>query len=109
MRIIVNLDNAADGKRTWSQQFTGVPKEPAAIEDQISAQLVTALAVKLTDEELARSAERPTDNVEAYDLYLRGESGPKGAPIRSRRRSKPTTIYEQSIKQDPRSRWLTPV
>ena len=100
MRIIVNLDNAADGKRTWSQQFTGVPKDLLTIEDQISAQLVTALAVKPTDEELARSAERPTDNVEAYDLYLRGNQALKG-PDTVKAAQQAADFYEQSIKQDP--------
>ena len=73
MAIIVNLIDVADGgKKLWSQQFTGVPKDLLTLEDQISGQLVTALDLKPTNEELARTAERPTENVDAYDLFLRG-------------------------------------
>ena len=43
MRIIVNLDDVSEGKRTWSQEFSGVTKDLLSIEDQISAQLVSAL------------------------------------------------------------------
>ncbi len=60
MAIIVNLIDVADGgKKLWSQQFTGVPKDLLTLEDQISGQLVTALDLKPTNEELARTAERP--------------------------------------------------
>ena len=59
MRIIVNLDDVSEGKRTWSQEFSGVPKDLLSIEDQISAQLVTALALKPTNEEMARMPSGP--------------------------------------------------
>ena len=72
MRIIVNLEDVAEGKRIWSQEFSANSKDLLSIEDQISGQLVNALALKPTNEEMARASERPTDNVEAYDLYLRG-------------------------------------
>ena len=54
MRIIVNLDDVPDGKRVWSQEFSGVSKDVLSIEDQISAQLVSALAVKPADEEISQ-------------------------------------------------------
>jgi eukaryotic-like serine/threonine-protein kinase len=100
MRIIVNLDDVPDGKRTWSQEFSGVTKDLLSIEDQISAQLVTALAVKATNEEMAHAAERPTDNVEAYDLYLRGNQALKG-PDSVKAAQSATEFFQQSIKQDP--------
>ena len=79
MAIIISLINVADGgKKLWSQQFTGVPKDLLTLEDQISGQLVTALDVKPSNEELARTAERPTDNVDAYDLFLRGRQALRG-------------------------------
>ena len=69
MAVIVNLENVSDGKRVWTKQFIGVPNDLLTMEDQISAQLVTALDVKATNEELALSAAHPTENVAAYDLY----------------------------------------
>src|SRR5208282_3230861 len=100
MRIIVNLDDVTSGKRTWSQEFSGVSKDLLSLEDQISAQLVTALAVSPTNEEMAHTAERPTDNVEAYDLYLRGNQALKG-PDPAKAAQSAADFFDQSIKQDP--------
>lgn len=100
MRIIVNLDDATSGKRTWSQEFSGVTKDLLAIEDQISAQLVAALAVKPTSEELAGTAARPTDNSDAYDLYLRGRQAYRN---RDSVKGTQTAIdyFKQAIQKDP--------
>ena len=99
MRIIVNLDNAADGRRIWSQEFSGVAKDILAIEDHISAQLVGALAVNPTNEEKARAAERPTENEEAYDLYLRGRQALRG--VQSEKNTQLAIDYfTQSIQKD---------
>jgi tetratricopeptide (TPR) repeat protein len=100
MRVIVNLDDISSGKRTWSQEFSGVTKDLLSIEDQISAQLVTALAVSPTNEEMARAAERPTDNSDAYDLYLRGNQALKGPDSAAAAKSA-MAFYEQSIQKDP--------
>ena len=99
MSIIVNLHDIADGKDLWSQQFAGVPKDVLSIEDQISTQLVNALQIKPTDDEMARAAERPTDNIDAYDLYLRGRQALKG-PERSTAAKSALDYFQQAIAKD---------
>jgi serine/threonine protein kinase/Flp pilus assembly protein TadD len=101
LRIIVNLDDATSGKRVWSQEFSGVTKDLLTIEDQISAQLVTALALKPTDEETARTAAHPTENIEAYDLYLKGRDA---LHTQQDVKNAKTAIgyYEDALKKDPR-------
>jgi serine/threonine protein kinase/tetratricopeptide (TPR) repeat protein len=100
MAIIVNLHDIADGKELWSQQFSGIPKDVLPIEDQIGNQLVTALDVKPSDEELARASERPTDNIDAYDLYLRGRQALKG-PNRTKSAQTALNYFQQAIQKDP--------
>jgi len=78
MAIIVNLKDVANGKKLWSQSFTGVANDVLTLEDQISGQLVTALDLNPTNEELALSSAHPTENVAAYDLYLRGRNALRG-------------------------------
>ena len=99
MSIIVNLHDIADGKELWSQQFAGVPKDVLSIEDQISTQLVSALQIKPTDDEMARASERPTDNIDAYDLYLRGRQALKG-PERSKAAKSALDYFQQAIAKD---------
>jgi serine/threonine-protein kinase len=100
MAIIVNLHDVAGGTKLWSQQFTGVPKDVLSIEDQIATQLVSALAVKPSDEEMARASQRPTDNVDAYDLYLRGRQAMKG-PDRSKAAQSALDYFQQAVQRDP--------
>ena len=100
MSIIVNLTDVPDGKKLWSQQFSGVAKDLLTIEDQISAQLVTALAVKPTSEELASTTTRPTENVDAYDLYLRGRNALRGQQD-VKNEETAASYFEQAIKKDP--------
>src|SRR6185437_5693460 len=78
IRVVVNLEDVADGKRLWSKEFNGVTGDLFTLEDQIYNQVVAALNVNPTGEETARAAARPTDNLAAYDLYLRGRNALRG-------------------------------
>jgi eukaryotic-like serine/threonine-protein kinase len=100
MRVIVNLEDVAEGKRLWSQEFSGVAKDLLSLEDQISGQLVAALDVKPTNEEMARASERPTDNIDAYDLYLRGRQAYRD-PNRQKAFKTAIDFYQQAIQKDP--------
>jgi tetratricopeptide (TPR) repeat protein/TolB-like protein len=100
MAVIVNLVDPVEGKKVWTQQFTGAAKDLLTIEDQISTQLVTALNVKASSDEMARAAERPTDNVDAYDLYLRGRQALRGPDV-VKSAQKSIEFFEQGIKKDP--------
>lgn len=78
IRIDVSLEDVADSKQLWSKEFTGVTADLFTLEDQIYSQLVAALNVTPTGDEMARAAVRPTDNLAAYDLYLRGRRAMRG-------------------------------
>jgi eukaryotic-like serine/threonine-protein kinase len=100
MRIIVNLEDVPDGTRLWSQEFSGVPKDLLTIEDQISGQLVAALNVKPSNEEMARATARPTDDADAYDLYLRGREA-YHEPDRQKAFKTAIDYYQRAIQKDP--------
>jgi tetratricopeptide (TPR) repeat protein/tRNA A-37 threonylcarbamoyl transferase component Bud32 len=101
MAIIVNLMDASDGgKKVWTQQFTGTAKDILSIEDQVSGQLITALDIKMTNEELASTTARPTDNADAYDLYLRGRQAYRGSD-RDKAIKSSIDYYQQALQKDP--------
>ena len=79
LRITVNLENLAED-RHWSQEFTGVAGDLLTLEDQIFAKLVDALETKPTDKEMAAVTAHPTENIEAYNLYLKGRNALGGTP-----------------------------
>ncbi len=100
LRVILNLDDATSGKRLWSQEFAGVPGDVLALEDQIYGSVVSALELKPTNEELARSGAHPTEDVKAYDLYLQGRNllrnshSPDGM-------KQSVALFEQAASKDP--------
>ena len=79
LRITVNLENVSDNRLVWSQEFAGVTGDLLTIEDQIYARLVDALEAKPSNEEMAAAAAHPTENVEAYNQYLKGRNALSGS------------------------------
>lgn len=100
LRIVANLDDVASGRRVWTQEFSGVQGDLLTLEDQIYAGVVEALALKPTNEESARAMPHPTENIEAYDLYLKGRSAMRGQQDVKNIQSA-VGLYEQALKKDP--------
>ncbi len=74
IRVVMDLEDVGGGKRLWTQEFSGVPQDLLTLEDQIYGKLVDALELKLNTEEMARGTAHPTENIDAYDLYLKGRA-----------------------------------
>ncbi len=72
LRITAQLINVEDGCHLWSERYERELKDVFAIQDEIARKIVHALEVNLTDTESRRLGRAPTQNVEAYDFYLRG-------------------------------------
>lgn len=100
VRIVVNLQDVADGKTLWSQEFDGVAGDLFTLEDQIYSQLIAGLKVNPTNDELASAEARPTDNIAAYDLYLRGRNSLRGHDSKSIEAA--LDYFDQAAKSDPR-------
>jgi len=74
IRVVMDLEDVGGGKRLWTQEFSGVPQDLLTLEDQIYGKLVDALELKPNTEEMARTTAHPTEDIEAYDLYLKGRA-----------------------------------
>ena len=71
LRVTATLSNAADGATIWSERYEGTTKDVFAVQDSITRSIVGALQVQLAGG--ARpGALRGTEDLGAYDLYLRG-------------------------------------
>ena len=100
MRISMHLDDVADGKTLWSGQFDGVVGDLFTLEDQIYTELVSGLSINPSSDELATAEARPTDNVAAYDLYLRGRNSMRGHGATSIQSA--LDYFDQALKADPK-------
>ena len=71
-RVSISLTDTTRSAVLWSEKYDVKPKDIFSVQDQITRQISGALAVRVTSLELARSAAKPPNNLEAYDLVLRG-------------------------------------
>jgi adenylate cyclase len=74
LRVNAQLIDAASGGHIWAQRYDGDMAEIFEFQDNIREQIVSALQVSLTPTDRALAAHKPTDSVEAYDLFLRGRA-----------------------------------
>ena len=72
VRINAQLIDATTGGHLWAERYDGSLENVFALQDRLTEQIVTALAVQLTPGEQQRQAETETDVAEAYDAFLRG-------------------------------------
>ncbi len=72
VRITAQLINATDGYHLWSERYDREMADVFEIQDEIARTIVDRLKVKLTASQDAALGRRHTENVEAYELYLRG-------------------------------------
>lgn len=72
VRITAQLLDATQDQHLWSERYDRSLQDLFALQDEIREKIVTALKVKLTPEEQERFRRAPTDNLEAYEYWLRG-------------------------------------
>jgi len=72
LRVSAQLVSASDGYCLWSQRFDGEIKDVFEIQDEIAQQIANALKTRLNRDAQPILLKRRTENVKAYDLYLRG-------------------------------------
>jgi TolB-like protein/class 3 adenylate cyclase/Tfp pilus assembly protein PilF len=72
VRIVVQLVDTATDAHLWSERFDRPLTDIFVLQDEIVQKIVTTLKLQLTLEELGYSARKHTDNLEAYDAFLRG-------------------------------------
>ncbi|HVS13271.1 MAG TPA: protein kinase [Thermoanaerobaculia bacterium] len=72
LRITAQLVNVEDGYRLWSERYDRQLEDVFTIQDEISESIVKALEVTLSPKERRAMRNVATQNVEAYEYYLRG-------------------------------------
>jgi len=99
VRITGQLIDAATGTHLWADRFDGVIEDVFELQDKVASSVAGVIEPALQGAETARSAGRPTDDLTAYDLYLRAY-----AMVLSSTRQAPEALrlLEQAIARDPR-------
>jgi serine/threonine-protein kinase len=72
LRVSAQLINVADGYQLWSESYDRDLADVFAVQEDVARSIVTALRVRLAPGRDSALATRPTADLAAYDLYLKG-------------------------------------
>jgi non-specific serine/threonine protein kinase len=73
LRINTQLVDTHTDFPLWSERYDREMKDVFEVQDEIARKIAEALRVTLSPQELEALAIKPTENLQAYDLYLRGK------------------------------------
>ena len=74
LRINTQLVDTGTDFPIWSERYDREMKDVFEVQDEIASKIAQALRITLSPQEQEAIAAKPTDNLQAYDLYLRGKS-----------------------------------
>jgi TolB-like protein len=72
VRITGQLIDATTGAHLWADHFDGALEDVFELQDRVTASVVGAIAPKMEHAEIERAKRKQTENLDAYDYYLRG-------------------------------------
>ena len=73
LRINAQLVDTRTDFPLWSERFDREMKDVFEVQDEMARKIAEALRVTLSPQELEALAVKPTENLQAYDLFLRGK------------------------------------
>jgi serine/threonine-protein kinase len=101
LRITVKLNNVAENKVVWNEEFSGLPADLLTIEDKIYGKLADALEANASPGDILAGTAHPTDNVDAYDSYLRGNNALRG-PLNAKSIQTAIDYFNAALRKDPK-------
>ncbi len=72
IRITAQLISVRDGYHLWAERFDRQVEDIFDLQNEVSQKIVDALKVSLSETERQLLAQKPTDDLRAYDFYMRG-------------------------------------
>jgi TolB-like protein/class 3 adenylate cyclase/tetratricopeptide (TPR) repeat protein len=72
VRITGQLIDASTGAHLWANRFDGGLEDVFDLQDEVTTDVVSAIAPKVEQAEMERARHKPTESLAAYDYFLRG-------------------------------------
>ena len=99
VRITGQLIEAETGVHLWADRFDGLLEDVFDLQDKVAASVAGTIEPALQAAETARTASRATDDLTAYDLYLRADALYLSSAARV---PEALRLLERAIARDPR-------
>jgi len=100
VRIIPQLIRASDDTHVWADTYDDDMSEVFRLQSDLAEQVAQALDITLLEPERRALASRPTENIEAYEYYLRGKEYFKRSSLENAYRIA-IQMYEKAVELDP--------
>jgi tetratricopeptide (TPR) repeat protein len=97
VRITAQLIDAETGTHLWADRFDGSLEDVFNLQDKVAVSVAGIIEPALQAAETARSANRPTSDLTAYDHYLRGYE----LVLTAGKIPEALGVFEQAIARDP--------
>ena len=101
VRINAQLIDASTGHHLWADRYDGKISDIFSLQDKITQKIATSLAVTLTDDVKNLLAQHGTNNIEAYEAFLKGSDLANYLRMDSERMAKAIPWFEKAIELDP--------
>jgi TolB-like protein len=99
LRITAQLIQASDGNHLWSDTYDREMQDIFAVRSEVAQQVAATLKVRLLGEEKKRLDQKPTENLEAYNLYRQGRYYSDKLSEEGMKKALP--FFQQAIEKDP--------
>ena len=96
IRVTVELINVKDRSQLWSDTYQQKLERVFYIQSDVAEKIANALKSKLSPEEKEKIQKKPTDNLEAYNMYMKGRYF-----FHRHNAFKAFEYFEQAIEEDP--------
>jgi tetratricopeptide (TPR) repeat protein len=102
VRITAQLIDAANGAHLWADRFDGALEDVFELQDNVASSVAGVIEPALLGAEMNRSAQRPTNDLTAYDLYLRALAPIRSGEVGRESYVEALDLLNQAIQCDPR-------
>jgi TolB-like protein/DNA-binding winged helix-turn-helix (wHTH) protein len=99
MRVNARLVDASTGFQKWAARYDRPTSQVFEVQDEVTDRIVEALALRISDQEEQRLAQRSTDNLKAYDAFLEGQALSKLGTSESNQQAR--LAYLRAMELDP--------
>lgn len=101
VHINVQLIQAATDDHLWAQSYDRQLTDIFGVEGEVAKSIAGSLSATLSPQEKARVESKPTNNADAYVLYLRAREYQRGPDILLENFQNADRLYEQALALDP--------
>ena len=99
VRVTAQLVETATGRNVWAERYDRELEDIFAVQDELVASIVAAIPGRIATALVRKSHSRSAQQLDAYDLYLRGRE--LANQHRSDEMSQTKALFEQAVERDP--------